>query len=46
MVLFHFFLLPQNPDLTVMLAEAFSAVYSPQKMAVSSFERKCTPHSC
>lgn len=43
MLLFHFFLLPQNPDLTVMLAEAFSARL--QKMTFSSCEREFTFYS-
>lgn len=43
MLLFHFFLLPQNPDLTVMLAEAFST--SLQKMTFSSCKREFTSFS-
>lgn len=42
MLPFHFFLLLQNPDFTMMLAEAFNAIYSPQEVTFSSCERKFT----
>jgi hypothetical protein len=45
MLLFHFFLLPQNPDFPIIVTEAFEAISSCQKMAFARYKKKFTFYS-